>query len=213
MYKSLTAFAIAALLASTTLHAQNGGIIRYKWHDAQGLSHFSDSLSTDAMKAGYDLVNDSGMVIRHVPRQLTADERATANKLAAVEAAKRRAAQAIASSEAQMLSAYPTEEMYKISLQQTMETIDQKIHTTQLNLRSQEKTLTELLARAAEYEAAKKAMPPFMITSVAKQREVVTSQRDTLHRQQALHDQTVKLQVTQLARYRALAAAQAKDAE
>lgn len=213
MYRSLSLFAIAALLASTTLHAQNASTVRYKWHDAQGLSHFSDSLTAEAMKYGYDLVGDSGLVLRHVPRQLTAEERAAANKVAAAEAAKQRAAKAIADSETQMLSAYPTEEMYKISLQQTLETIDQKIHTTQINLRSQEKALTDLLARAAEYEDAKKTMPPFMVDGLAKQRAVVTEQRDTLHRQQALHDQTVQEQVQQLTRYRELRAAQAKDSE
>ena len=213
MYRSLSLIAIAALLASATVHAQNASTVRYKWHDAQGLSHFSDSLTSEAMKYGYDLVSDNGLVIRHVPRQLTAEERAAANKLAAAEAAKQRAAKAIADSEAQMLSAYPTEEMYKISLQQTLETIDQKIHTTQINLRSQEKALTDLLARAADYEDAKKVMPPFMVDGLAKQRAVVTEQRDTLHRQQSLHDQTVQLQVQQLARYRTLKAAQAKDSE
>lgn len=213
MYRSLSLFAIAALLASAAVHAQSESSVRYKWHDAQGLSHFSDSLNAEAMKYGYDLVSDSGLVIRHVPRQLTADERATASKLAAVDAAKRRAAQAIVDAETQMMSAYPTEEMYRISLQQTLETIDQKIHTTQINLRSQEKALTDLLARAAEYEDSKKIMPPFMVNALAKQRAVVTEQRTTLHRQQSLHDQTVQLQVKQLARYRELKAAEAKGSE
>lgn len=213
MYRTLSFFAMAALLASSALHAQNDGSIRYRWHDAQGLSHFSDSLNTEAMKYGYDLVNDNGLIIRHVPRQLTAEERAAAKKLAVMQAAKQRAAQAIADAEAQMMTAYPTEEMYKISLQQTLDTIDQKIHTTQINLRSQEKALTDLLARAAEYESAKKAMPQFMTESVAKQRAVVTTQRDTLHRQQALRNQTVQAQVGQLARYRELKAAQDKSSD
>lgn len=213
MHKSLSLFAIAALLGSSALYAQNGSTVRYKWHDVQGLSHFSDSLNTEAMKAGYDVVNDSGLVIRRVPRQLTAEERTAANKLAAIEQAKQRAAQTIADAEAQMLAAYPTEEMYKISLQQTLETIDQRIHTTQLNLRSQEKALTDLLARAADYERSKKTMPQFMVDSVAKQRAVVTDQRSTLQRQKALYDQTVQLQISELARYRQLKAAQASAAK
>jgi hypothetical protein len=210
MYRSLRIAIIVALLASASVHAQSGGGIRYKWHDGQGLVHFSDSLNTEAMKYGYDLVNDHGMVIKHVPRQLTPEDRTVANKLAAEEAAKKRAARDLANAEAQMLSAYPTEEMYKISLQQTLDQIDQQIHTTQINLRSQEKALAGLLSRAADIESAKNKVPKFLIDSIAKRRGVVTDQRNTLHRQQALRVQTVQLQATQLARYRELKAEQDK---
>ncbi|MEO8999688.1 MAG: DUF4124 domain-containing protein, partial [Rhodanobacter sp.] len=149
MRKLLPVFAAVVLIASLSAYAQNTGNIRYKWYDGQGLMHFSDSLTSEAMKYGYDLVNDHGLVVQHVPRQLSAEERAASNKLAAAQAVKQRAAQEIANAETQMLAAYPDEESYKISQQQSLDTIDQQIHTTQINLRSQEKALTDLLARAA----------------------------------------------------------------
>ncbi|MEP7187316.1 MAG: DUF4124 domain-containing protein [Rhodanobacter sp.] len=211
MYRSLRVVVAVALLASCTAFAQNRGIVRYKWHDGQGLLHFSDSLNAEAMKFGYDLVNEHGLVIQHVSRQLTPEERAVANKLAAEQASKERAARDIANADTQMLSAYPTEEMYAISLQQTLDTIDQQIHTTQINLRSQEKALTDLLGRAAEVEGAKKTVPKYLVDSIAKQRAVVNDQRNTLHRQQALRANTVQLQVKQLTRYRELKADQGKD--
>ncbi|MHB1058571.1 MAG: DUF4124 domain-containing protein [Rhodanobacter sp.] len=208
MHKTLLIAAVAMLVASLSVHAQNVSSVRYKWYDGQGLVHFSDSLTADAMKYGYDLVNDRGMVVQRVPRQLNAQERAAANKLALEQAAKQRAAQELANAEAQMLAAYPDEESYKISLQQSLDTIDQQIHTTQINLRSQEKALTDLLARAADIENSKNTVPKFLVDSIAQQRNVVATQRNTLHRQQALRAQTVQLQVKQLARYRELKAAQ-----
>jgi hypothetical protein len=207
MRKSLLVFAAVILGASVCAHAQkNAGTLRYKWFDAQGLVHFSDSLNTEAMKYGYDMVNDHGMAVRHVSRQLNAEERATANKLAAEKATKQRAAQQVADAEAQMLSAYPDEESYKISLHQTLDTIDQQIHTTQINLRSQEKALTDLLTRAAEIENAKQPVPKFMTDGIAKRRNVVNEQRNTLKRQQNLRAEAVQEQVQQLARYRVLKA-------
>jgi hypothetical protein len=210
MRKPLLVFAAVVLVASLSAHAQNTGNIRYKWYDGQGLMHFSDSLTAEAMKYGYDLVNDRGMVVQRVPRQLNAEERAAANKLADEQAAKQRAVQEIANAEAQMLSAYPDEESYKISLQQSLDTIDQQIHTTQINLRSQEKALTDLLGRAADMENTKTPVPKFLVDSIAQQRGVVTEQRNTLQRQQALRAQTVQLQAKRLARYRELKAAQAQ---
>ena len=205
--------AVFMLLAGATAHAQNTGNVRYKWYDGQGLMHFSDSLTADAMKFGYDLVNDRGMVVQHVARQLNAQERAAANKLAAEQAAKQRAAQQIIDAETQMMAAYPDEESYRISQQQALDTIDQQIHTTQINLRSQEKALTDLLSRAAELENSKQPVPKFLADSIAQQRGVVTTQRNTLQRQQELRAQTVQDQAKQLARYRELEAAQKKASE
>ncbi|MEO8808664.1 MAG: DUF4124 domain-containing protein [Rhodanobacter sp.] len=210
MRKSLLILAAVALGAAASVHAQNNGSVRYKWYDGQGLMHYSDSLTTDAMKYGYDLVNDRGIVVRHVPRQLNADERAVAARVAAAQAVKQRAAQDLANSEAQMLNAYPDEETYKISLQQTLDTFDQQIHTTQINLRSQEKALTDLLARAAEIENSKEPVPKFLVDSIATQRNVVSGQRNTLDRQRALRAQAVREQTASLARYRQLKAEQDK---
>lgn len=207
MRKPLLIFAAVVLVASFAAHAQNTGGVRYKWHDGQGLTHFSDSLTADAMKYGYELVNDRGLIVQRVPRQLNAQERAAANKLATAQAAKRRAAQEQANADAQMLTAYPDEESYTISLQQQLATIDQQIHTTQINLRSQEKALTDLLGRAADIETAKDTVPKFLVDSISKQRNVVAGQRNTLRRQQALRAQTVQDQAKLLARYRELKAA------
>ena len=207
MRKPLLVLVAAVLVAGFSAHAQNTGSVRYKWHDGQGLTHFSDSLTPEAMKYGYELVNDRGLVVQRVPRQLNAQERAAANKLAAEQAARQRAAQELANTEAQMLAAYPDEESYRISLQQQLDTIDQQIHTTQINLRSQEKALTDLLGRAADIESAKDTVPKFLADSISKQRNVVAGQRNTLRRQQALRAQTVQDQVKLLARYRELKAA------
>jgi hypothetical protein len=213
MRKSLLVLVAVVLVASFAAHAQNTGNIRYKWYDGQGLMHFSDSLTAEAMKYGYDLVNDRGLVVQRVPRQLNAQERAAANKLAQEQAAKQRAAQEIIDAETQMMSAYPDEESYRISQQQTLDTIDQQIHTTQINLRSQEKALTDLLGRAADLENTKQPVPKFLADSIAQQRGVVTDQRNTLQRQQALRAQTVQDQAKQLTRYRELKAAQEKAAQ
>lgn len=210
MNKSLLIFTVAALFASTLVQAQVVGNVRYKWHDGQGLLHFSDSLTADTMKYGYDVVNDQGLIIQHVPRQLTPDERVAANKAAADAAARQRIEQDRIDGETQMMTAYPDEASYRIFQQQSLDTLDQQIHTTELNMRTQEKALTDLLARAADLERTKKPVPPIIVDSIAAQRAVVTTQRTTLERQQATRAQLVKDQTTQLARYRQIKASEGK---
>jgi hypothetical protein len=201
-------FAVAIGLATVlTAHAQHNGV-RYRWHDAKGLSHYSDSLTAEAMKYGYDLVNDQGLVIRHIERQLSPEERVAADKLAAEQAAQRHAQEARARADMQMLNAYGDETALKTAQQQELDTIDQQIRTTHLNLRSQEKALADLLGRAADLERAKQPVPKFLADSIADQRNVVAGQRATLERQQ---DRRAAAQVQaseQLQRYRALKQAQ-----
>jgi len=165
MRKILFILTAAALFASAAANAQtptSGSGIRYKWHDGQGKVHFSDSLTADAMKYGFDAVNDQGLVIQHVARQLTPEERAAANQLATENAKKQRIEQDRINADAQMLEAYPDEKTYKISQQQALDTVDQQLHTTQLNLKTQEKALTDLLGRAAEIERTQKPVPKFL---------------------------------------------------
>lgn len=198
----------AALPIHAQVHTQDTGGIRYKWHDGKGLSHYSDSLSAEAMKYGYDLVNDQGLVIRHVERQLSPEERAAAAKAAAAQAAQQRAEAERARADMQMLNVYSDEAALKEAQQQQLDTIDQQISTTRLNLRSQEKALTDLLSRAAELERAKQPVPKSLGDSITSQRNVVAGQRTTLLRQQGERAAAQQQAAQQLEHYRALKQAQ-----
>ncbi|HEV2621610.1 MAG TPA: DUF4124 domain-containing protein [Frateuria sp.] len=206
MRKFVYAAAISMATVLTT-YAQGAGV-RYHWRDGQGLSHYSDSLTAEAMKYGYDLVNDQGMVVRHVERQLSPEERAAADKVAAEQAARLRAEDARKRADLQMLNAYGDEAALRQAQQEEINSIDQQISTTRINLRSQEKTLADLLGRAAELERAKKPVPKYLTDSISEQRNVVASQHATLERQQDRRDDAQKTAAQQLDHYRALKKAQ-----
>ena len=217
MHKSLAVLIAAALLASVAVHAQQNNsqssAPHFKWTDARGQLHFSDSLNEDAIKNGYDIVNSQGLVVRRVSRTLSPQERAAAQKLAAQQAAAQRAAREQARTDQQMLAAYPDEASYQASLKQSLDTLDQQIHTSRLNLLSQEQSLTDLLARAAALEHNKQPLPKPLQDGIAKQRAVVSELHTVLSHQQAQRSQTAHQQTQQLAHYRAVLAAQAAQAQ
>lgn len=198
-------YAVAISLATVlTAHAQKATGIRYHWYDSKGLSHYSDSLTAEAMKYGYDLVNDQGYVVRHVERQLSPEERAAADKLAAEKAAQQRAEEARRQADLQMLNAYGDETALKQAQQEELDSIDQQINTTRLNLRSQEKALADLLGRAADLERTKQKVPKYLVDSIADQRNVVSGQHATLDRLQDRRDAAATNAAQQLEHYRAL---------
>lgn len=181
---------------------------RYRWVDAAGLPHYSDSLTVKAVQFGYDVLSIDGRVIRHVPRPPTAAERKTSEAQAAQA---RSAAQNVAEqrrSDDQLLAAYPSEAGFKASQQARIDQLDQHIHTTHLNLNSQEQNLAELLARAADFHDGGHAVPPDLQKRIVKQRQVVDTQRSLLKEQKLRLAQAKKEVAANLAHYRALQAQQ-----
>ncbi|TAN04011.1 MAG: DUF4124 domain-containing protein [Rhodanobacteraceae bacterium] len=176
----------------------------YRWKDAAGVVHFGDTIPASALAGGYDIVDNDGRVVRHVARELTPAERRVAAAAATREAAAKRAAQQQNLEDAQLLSAYPTDKDLEQSQQAQLQQIQTDITTLQTNLRSQEDTLTELLAHAADLEHSSKPIPPIVNKRIAEQRESVNGERNALAQRRAdLANARTKF-TAQLQRYRAL---------
>lgn len=206
MRKHIFATALVALTLGLSAQAQQTKVsgAHYHWVDAKGLPHYSDSLTDDAVKYGYDVLNAQGMVMQHVQKQLSPQERVAAQKLAEQKATAQLAAQQRERDDMQLLNTYPDEASYKVALQQVLDSIDQQMSTTRINLHSQEAALTDLLNRAAGLENGKQPVPKFLTDRIASQRNVVAGQRATLARQQDQRDTAEQQQAQQLQHYRDL---------
>ena len=209
---ALSASIIVSLgLAGLAVAQTTPGGIRYRWVDASGLPHYSDSLTEDALKYGYDVINSSGMVTAHVQKQLTPAERAAAQKKADELAAQKRALEEQKSKDLLLLNTYPDEAALKNEQQQVLENLDEQMKTTRVNLHSQDAALTDLLNRAADEERAKKPVPKFLSDQIAAQRNVVANERALLERQKATRDATLQQQAQELQHFRELKAAEKAD--
>ena len=184
----------------------------FRWHDAQGIVHYSDSIPPEAVRFGYDIVNDQGLLVRHVEREKTAAERATAAAEAGRQAAAKRAAQQQALADTQLLSAYPNEAELKETHEARLAQMQQSINTTQSNLRSQEQSLADLLAHAAELERSSEPVPAYLRKRVTDQRQSVADERNEVARMQREREQTARQFDAELQHYRELRA-KAMEAE
>lgn len=193
------ALILSLTVAGVALSATATGPVQYRWHNAQGVLQFSDTLSADAIAHGYDIVNAQGVVVQHVPspaerraEQIAAQAQARLD----AERAHRQAA------DAQLLNAYPTEDALRSALQAQVSNISQSMSATEINLHSQESSLADMLQRAAEIEHEKNPVPPYLTHDIAQQRRVVEQQRLALQRQQRQRDAAQAAIAPQLARYR-----------
>lgn len=186
MRRSVTlGLAAVLLLAGLAAQAAVTPTTHYRWKDTAGVVHYGDTIPASALAGGYDIVNDKGQLVRHVERELTPAERKLAEQAAARAAASKRAAQQRSIEDAQLLSAYPTEQALAESQQGQLKQIQVQIQTLQSNLGNQENSLTELLAHAAELEHDKQPIPPYVHQRIADQRRTVNDERNALTQQRA----------------------------
>jgi chromosome segregation ATPase len=202
----LPALLLAASAVTPVRATDNTTAVHYRWKDAAGVVHFADTIPASALAGGYDVVDNNGRVVRHVARELTPAERKAAAAEAARQAAVKRAAQQQNLEDTQMLSAYPTDKDLQQSQQAQLQQIQTDIATLQTNLRSQEGTLTDLLAHAADLEHAGEPIPADVSRRISEQRESVNQERRALTQRRAdLVNAQAKF-ATQLQRYHALRA-------
>jgi hypothetical protein len=206
---------LAAAIAfsfSVVADAASGEHNRYKWKDADGNLHYDDALPPAAVQFGYDVVNPSGMVVKHVDRTRTAEEQKADKEAAAKAAAERRTVEEQAQHDQQILAAYPNEQDLTRNQQGLVDSLDQEMHATQLSLDSQEKSLTDMLGRAADLERSGKPVPLVLQKQIENQRGVVTKQKEYIAGKQKERVDTLQRAAEELAHYRELRAkAQAKQ--
>ncbi|MBS0558109.1 MAG: DUF4124 domain-containing protein [Proteobacteria bacterium] len=175
---------------------------RYRWTDAQGVVHFDDVLSDAAIQAGYDVVNGNGMRLRHVARPMTAEEAKAEEKIQAQKKAADKVAADQARDDAQLLAAYPTEQMLSEAHQAQLAMIDQYIQATQISLQSQEKSLTDNLTHAADLERTGKPVPANLRAQIESLRANIEKQKAYIvAKQQEKVDNAAKFDA-ELAHYR-----------
>ena len=203
--------AVLALLIAGVASAADRPHNRYKWNDAEGNLHYSDALPAEAGKYGYDIVNPQGVVIKHVERAKTAEERTAAKAELAKAKAAKEAEETRVRTDQQMLAAYPTEEDLKRAQHQQSEMLEQNLTSARISLQSQEKSLAELLGHAAELDSSGKPVPPTLAKRIADMRKQVEDQRGYITRKETERDQTVARFDDDLAHYRSVKSGDGAD--
>lgn len=194
-------------LPATPAQAQN----RYKWRDAAGQMHYSDTLTNEALAQGYEVVNSQGLTVRRVARPLTADEKVAAAKAAAIAKAEREAAEERKRSDQQLLAAYPTEADLLLAHKAQLDQLDQIVRAAQAGMQSQEATLADLLGRADELQHRGNPVPKRLADQIKELRDALDQQRAFQANKQSERDRAAASQAVQLAHYRELKASLAPE--
>jgi len=87
--RRLFALAGSLLLACTVALSAQKGTSLYKWKDKDGATHYGDTIPPEYSTQDRQELNQQGVPVRDLPRQLTPEEAAAARKLADTEDKRR----------------------------------------------------------------------------------------------------------------------------
>lgn len=178
---TVLAFALVLSLLSAPVLAQK----LYRWVDAEGKVHYSDSLPPEALDQARDEINRSGVTVNRVDRALSAEERATkqveeaeAARLASIKAEQDKM-------DAVLMGSYATEADLARAYRERFDLLDQSLEAARVGIRSQEKSLEDQLAHAASLERGGKPVPATVKSTIESARRQVEDQREYLRRREA----------------------------
>jgi hypothetical protein len=202
MRKHLLFAALALLFTANHAFGDEKNHNRYKWRDGQGNPHYDDVLPDEALKYGYDLIGPSGIVLKHVDRARTPEEQA-ADKVAADKAATtKRLQDDQLRKDQQMLAAYPREQDLQSSQREQLAVINQTVQATQASLQNQEKSLSEMLAHAADLDRTGKPVPTTLQQQIDMLRVGIEKQKAYITNRNAEKAANAKRFESELAHYR-----------
>jgi len=193
----LTMATVSACFAAPASHHK-----QYRWSDASGNLHYSDTLTTDAIQAGYDVINDKGLVLKHIDRARTDAERAEAETAAAAETAAKLEADRQAEADRRLLAAFPTEKDLVRARQAQIDSLEQSILAATNSLNGQEQALSDNLGHAATIERSGKAVPADLTKQIETLRKSAESLRRYIERRKKEKVEAANKLETDVAHYR-----------
>jgi ribosomal protein L16/L10AE len=177
----LVVSALVLTLLSATAFAQK----LYRWVDAEGKVHYTDTLPPEAVDQAREEISRSGTTVNRVERALTAEERAALEaeaaenaRLAAIKAEQDKM-------DAALTGSYATEADLARAYRERFDLLDQSLEAARVGIRSQERSLEEQLAHAASLERGGKPVPATVQSSIDAARKQVEDQREFLRRRES----------------------------
>ena len=143
----ITLFATACVLLASfgSATAQNGHV--YKWVDADGVTHYGDSVPAEYADFPKEVINDQGVVVNHLEGKKTEEQLAAEQKARELQTQKelqRRADQAL-------LATYLSVDEIVMHRDRRIELFQAQSRVTELYLRNLERRLTKLKRDASRF--------------------------------------------------------------
>ena len=157
----------------------------YRWTDAEGKVHYTDSLPTEALQQGRTEYTHGARQQTQIPRPLTAEERATQAQEAQRQAQQAQVAQQQAQEQLALRTSYPSKESIVRDFEQRRQVYEGQIVTANAMMAEHRQGLVAQLRLAADAELANKKPSDKMREDIQNRARQVQQQQNIIHAAQA----------------------------
>lgn len=144
---------LAALALPWVTYAQSGnGPKLYKWTDANGVVHYGDKIPPEYANRDRNVLNDQGVQVGFEEGEVTPEERAAAERVAAAQETERVARLEVARRDRMLLETYITVADIEDLRDRRLELLESQIKVTELYLGNLRKRLVDLQVEASNFK-------------------------------------------------------------
>ncbi|HET9484166.1 MAG TPA: DUF4124 domain-containing protein [Xanthomonadales bacterium] len=183
----------------------------YKCKNENGELYYSQTYDPKRCGGGGAQMSHQGVAVKKIDRIKTPEELAAEKAQAQKDAEAKKIADKKAHEDQVLMQSYANEEELVRVHEDGMRVIDTAIATTRMSMKNQEKSLTELLAAAAEAERAKKPVPESISKGITTVRKTLEEQQAQIAKREAEKVAATAGFEAKRARFRELKAAQEKQ--
>lgn len=152
----------------------------YKWVDEDGKVFYSDKVPPEHKDRERHQLNSQGIVVDTVDRALTPEELAAEKARIKAEQEAQKQAEEQRRADEVLLRSYASEEDIIRSREQKLEAVRRTMDVTKATIESQNRTLADMIKRAADLERAGQEVSPALRSSIDVMREQIDSQEQTI---------------------------------
>ncbi len=168
------------MLISLSASAFSGGLFR--WTDAHGRVHYSDSVPAKAAQGGHDVITQEGYILQEIEPRKTALQLQAERKRAVEKEEVRRAKMAQDLRDTVLLSTFSSVEELDQIRDQRLQTLGARINIAQRNLLQREAKVDRWKLKRDELKIAGKTVPMQLNDNIQRLSDQAIQTRDKIIR-------------------------------
>jgi len=148
----------------------------YKWVDEEGQMHFGDKIPEEYLVREHDVLNDTGMVIKHKAAAETAEQKAEARRLeyerqkaALIEKKKKQRDRVL-------LDTYTTKRDLIVARDSRLEAVDSQIQLANTIIADSNKKIESMEQQVIDIKASNREVPLYLYNQLDNEKEQVKIQ-------------------------------------
>ena len=176
----------------------------FKWVDAQGNTHYGDSVPIQTSAQQRQEINEQGRTVKAYAEPGTSDPVAEQKRLAAIEYEKKFQVEEQSQQDSELLATYKSETDILVARDTELDAIQELIRMTNIRLDSLRERLAELTGEAESYDARGKPVPEFVQHQMTTIRSQIDQNQSIISVKQAEMDELGEKYSADIARYQFL---------